>query len=121
LRPTHIFTPFVRDLHADHRALSEILGAALAAAPLEPQILQYEVWGVVPPNLYCDVTAEAARVERLLFLYERAMEVEDFVHFCERRNLARALELTGRAGYVEAFLATGGAEYRKMLERPAER
>jgi LmbE family N-acetylglucosaminyl deacetylase len=119
LRPTHVFTPFLGDMHADHRTLSYILGGALAVARLEPQVLQYEVWGLVPANLYCDITEQAETLERLLLLYERAMQVEDFVHFCESRNLARALELTGRPAYVEAFLSTTSAEYRRLAEHTA--
>jgi LmbE family N-acetylglucosaminyl deacetylase len=117
LRPTHVFTPFLGDLHADHRTLSHILGAALAIARPQPQVLQYEVWGLVPANLYCDITDHAETLERLLLLYERAMQVENFVHFCERRNFARALELTGRPAYVEAFLCATSAEYRRLAER----
>jgi LmbE family N-acetylglucosaminyl deacetylase len=116
LRPTHVFTPFLGDMHADHRTLSCILGGALAMAPLQPQVLQYEVWGLVPANLYCDITGRAETLESLLLLYERAMQVEDFVHFCGSRNLARALELTGRPAYVEAFLATIGADYCRLAE-----
>lgn len=114
LRPTHVFTPFLGDLHDDHRTLSRILAGALGAWGGAPQVLQYEVWGAVPANLYCDVTEHAAAVERLLHLYERAMRVQDFVHFSEQRNLARALELTGKPGYVEAFLTTSAAEYVRV-------
>jgi LmbE family N-acetylglucosaminyl deacetylase len=117
LRPTHVFTPFVGDGHADHRVLSRILAAALAEADVQPQILQYEVWSLVPANRYCDITDQAETLESLLLLYERAMRVEDFVHFCESRNLARGLEVTGRHAYVEAFLSTSSAEYRRLAER----
>ncbi len=116
LRPAHVFTPFLGDLHADHRALSCILSGALGVVALQPQVLQYEVWGQVPANLYCDTTGEAERLESLLLLYERAMAVDDFVHFCEIRNRARGLELTGRPAYVEAFLATSSAEFRRVAQ-----
>ena len=116
MRPTHVFTPFLGDLHADHRALSGILSGALAAVSLEPQVLQYEVWGRVPANLYCETTDQAERLESLLLLYERAMAVDDFVHFCEIRNRARGAELTGRPAYVEAFLCTASAEYRRVAQ-----
>jgi LmbE family N-acetylglucosaminyl deacetylase len=117
LRPTHVFTPFLGDMHADHRTLSYVLGGALAVARRQPQVLQYEVWGQVPANLYCDITEQAETLERLLLLYERAMQVENFVHFCARRNLARALELKGRPAYVEAFLASPGVAYRRLAQR----
>jgi LmbE family N-acetylglucosaminyl deacetylase len=114
LRPTHVFTPFLVDPHPDHRALSRILAAALAGVGVVPRVLQYEVWSAVPANLYCEVTAQMRTLERLLLLYERAMRVEDFVHFCQSRNLALALELSGRPGYAEAFLSTSSAEYRRL-------
>jgi len=119
LRPTHVFTPFLGDRHADHQCLSRILGEAIAHAPVEPWVLQYEVWSLVPANLYCGITQEAQELERLLLLYERAMQVEDFVHFCETRNLARAFELTGKPGYVEAFLCTTGVDYRRLAGETA--
>lgn len=114
LRPTRVFTPFLGDPHADHRTLSRILAAALCAARIEPQVLQYEVWSLVPANLYCDITDQAQALESLLLFYERAMRADDFVHFCESRNLARALHLTGRPAYVEAFLSTTSADYRRL-------
>lgn len=119
LRPTHVFTPFLGDPHADHRTLSLILAAALDAARVDPEVLQYEVWSLVPANRYCEITGEAQALEKLLLLYERAMRADDFVHFCESRNLARALELTGRPGYVEAYLSTSGVLYKSLAARAA--
>jgi LmbE family N-acetylglucosaminyl deacetylase len=120
LRPTHVFTPFLGDPHGDHRTVSLILGAALEAARLEPQVLQYEVWSLVPANLYCDITGQAGKLESLLLLYERAMRFDNFVHFCERRNLARGNELPGRPAYAEAFLSTTSARFRRLAELTAE-
>jgi LmbE family N-acetylglucosaminyl deacetylase len=117
LRPTHVFTPFLGDLHAEHGTLSRILAAALALVDVSPRVLQYEAWGLVPANAFCDITEHAEQLERLLLLYEMAMRVDDFVHFCANRNLAHALALTGQPGYVEAFLDTPSAEYRSLAER----
>lgn len=114
LRPSHVFTPFLADLHADHRAISRILREALGNVPLRAEVLQYEVWGRVPANLYCEVGEVAADLEELLLLYERAMQVDDFVHFCARRNALRGRELTGRAAQVEAFLSTTVEAYREL-------
>jgi hypothetical protein len=116
LRPTHVFTPFLADLHADHRELSAILAGALRATGLNTEVLQYEVWGVLPVNRYCDVTDEARTLHRLLFLYERAMRVENFAEFCEARNLRGARELCGGSGYAEAFFSTPGAQYQRFVD-----
>jgi len=115
-KPTHVFTPLTTDWHADHRMVSEILGKALAISASRPQVLQYEVWSAAPANLYCDVTEQAHALEHLLFLYRRAMRVADYVHMWEARTLTRALELTGRPGYVEAFLSTSADDFRAMVD-----
>ena len=115
LRPAALFTPFLGDPHADHRTLSAIAAAALRAAAARPEVLQYEVWSLVPANRYCDVTQEAETLARLISMYDRAMRVDDFVHFCAARNLARALETTGR-GYAEAFLSTSSEDYCDLAE-----
>lgn len=117
LKPACVFTPFLGDSHADHRALSCILGRALRRSIAQPEVLQYEVWGVAPANAYCDIARQAARLERLLFLYERAMRADDFVYFCESRSLARGVDLTARPAYVEAFLRTSAAAYAALVDR----
>jgi LmbE family N-acetylglucosaminyl deacetylase len=113
LRPTQVFTPFLSDMHPDHRELSRILSRSLGDG-CALQVLQYEVWALVPANLYCNVAREWDRLERLLLLYERAMQLDDFVLFCEQRNLGRGRELTGSAIPVEAFLATSAADFRRL-------
>jgi LmbE family N-acetylglucosaminyl deacetylase len=115
-RPTHVLAPFLGDPHGDHGTLSRILAGALARSSVAPRVLQFEVWSLVPANLYCEVTGQMEKLEGLLMLYERALRADDFVHFCEARNLARALELTGGPGYVEAFLGTTSAEYRRLAD-----
>jgi LmbE family N-acetylglucosaminyl deacetylase len=114
LRPALVFTPFLGDAHPDHITLSLILAGALGAIDVEPEVLQYEVWSVVPANRYCDVTRQMRTLEELLLLYERAMRADDFVHFCESRNLARGFELTGRPAYVEAYLSTDSTEFQRL-------
>ena len=115
-KPTHVFTPLTTDWHADHRMVSEILGKALAISDSRPEVLQYEVWSAAPANVYCDVTEQAHALEDLLLLYRRAMRVADYVHMWEARTLTRALELTGRPGYTEAFLSTSADDFRAMVD-----
>jgi LmbE family N-acetylglucosaminyl deacetylase len=119
-RPSLVFTPFLADRHVDHRTLSRILGRALSVARTEPEVFQYEVWSVVPADVYCNTTDEEKTVERLLLHYERALQVENFVAFCHSRNLARGLGLLGRPAYAEAFLSTTSAEYRRLVERTSD-
>lgn len=118
LRPTLVFAPFVTDVHEDHRVLSRMLARAIGDArglPETCRVLNYQVWSLVPPNLYCDITGEAKRQEEALWMYETAMKVDDYVHFCEDRNFYDAITLTGRTGFVEAFYAIPARGYPDLV------
>ncbi len=115
VRPRWVFTPFVADLHPDHFTLNRILARALERSPRELRVFQYEVWGLVPANAWCDVTAESARLEQLLRLYHTAMKVDDFVHFCEDRNLHHSIRHAGRVGLAESFLESDAARFVTMV------
>ncbi len=117
VRPALVFTPFVADIHPDHGTLNRILARALDDAS-PARVLQYEVWGLVPANTWCDVTTRGAELERLLRLYPTAMKVDDFVHFCEDRNHWHAIALAGRGGLAEAFLETSAADFRRVADEP---
>src|SRR5262245_15220381 len=106
LRPALIFTPFLADIHPDHQTLNRILAAALdAPARWEMSVVGYEVWSLVPANLWCDISATTPDLERLLWLYGTAMEADDFIHMCRTRNRYHARTLSGSARYAEAFFA----------------
>ena len=118
IRPALIFTPFVTDVHPDHRVLNGILAKAIAReldAVRHSRVLSYQVWSLVPPNLYCDVTDVMDVVERALWLYDTAMKVDDYVHFCQDRNYNDAITCMGRPGFVEAYFATPAASYPELV------
>ncbi|MGH7644743.1 MAG: PIG-L family deacetylase, partial [Gemmatimonadales bacterium] len=84
LRPALILTPFVTDIHPDHRVLSRMLARAIPSVvpALEGSlVLGYQVWSSVPATHVCDITEVAGLQERALLLYATAMKVDDYVHF----------------------------------------
>ncbi len=116
--PALVFTPFIADIHADHRTLNQILAGALEGLPgRDTTILGYEVWSLAPANVWCDVSSCMRDVERLLLLYETAMKVDDFIHMCSTRNRYHALTLAGAPGYAEAFFATDVSRFRELMDR----
>ena len=96
LEPALIFTPFVTDVHPDHRRLTRLLARALRslARPSSAEVLCYEVWGFVPANRFCVVTGQQEAIERALALYVTAMKVEDYIHLAQDRNYWNACALT---------------------------
>jgi LmbE family N-acetylglucosaminyl deacetylase len=115
LRPRLIFVPFVTDIHPDHRTLSRILAAALATVSIEADVLNYQVWSLVPRQTHCIVTDEMHRLERVTLLYETAMKVEDYVHFCQDRNYHNAYTRGLDACFAEVFYQVPAREYAALL------
>jgi LmbE family N-acetylglucosaminyl deacetylase len=118
LQPALIFTPFVTDIHADHRVLSRMLARALATrreADDRSRVLCYPVWSAVPVQLVCDITGVVDLQERALLRYATAMKVDDYVHFCQDRNYYDAVTVAGRAGFVEGFFATPAREFPGLM------
>ena len=118
LRPSLIFTPFVTDIHPDHRVLSRMLARALEGAPHAAEagrVLGYAVWSAVPANLICDVAGQMGLLEQALMLYATAMKVDDYVHFCQDRNYHDAVAITGRPGFVESYFACAAQEYPGLV------
>jgi len=117
LEPSLIFTPFLTDIHADHLTLNRVLAGALEGGRGSgAEVLAYEVWGLAPAAVYCDVTGVMPEVERLLLLYETAMKVEDYVQMCAARNYYHSLRLAGRPGFCEAFFSADLDGFRQLVE-----
>jgi len=114
LEPALVFTPFLADMHKDHRTLNAVLAGAILSsgdALANARILGYEVWSLAPASLVCEVTDVREAQEDLLRRYEMGMRVDDFIDLCERRNHYNALRLLGRPGYAEVFHAVAPADY----------
>ena len=116
-RPALVFVPFVTDAHEDHVTLAVILARALKqlATPLDAQVLSYEVWSLAPPSLVHDVTPLMTELERLLFVYDTAMRVDDFVHYCADRALYHGYTLGGAPAYLESFFALHARDYPDLV------
>jgi LmbE family N-acetylglucosaminyl deacetylase/SAM-dependent methyltransferase len=117
-RPALVLLPFVTEAHADHVTLCAIFARALQglAVPLDALVLGYEVWSLLPPTHVHDITPVMGELEALLFLYDQAMRVDDFVHFCADRALRHGYRLQGRPAYLEVFHGVSAADYPALLD-----
>jgi LmbE family N-acetylglucosaminyl deacetylase/SAM-dependent methyltransferase len=117
LDPALVFVPFLTDIHPDHRVLAGLLGRALRALgrPSRAEILSYQVWCLVPPNRYCEVTDVASTIEDALLLYVTAMKVEDYIHLAQDRNYYNACTLMGGPGFAEAYCAMEAGAYPDLV------
>jgi LmbE family N-acetylglucosaminyl deacetylase len=116
-RPALVLLPFVTEAHEDHLTLSVLLAMALRRTepPADAQVLGYEVWSLVPANVVHDVTPRMPELESLLFHYDLAMRIDDFVHFCADRALYHGYAYAKRPCYLEAFHAVKAADFEALL------
>lgn len=116
-RPALVFLPFVTEAHEDHVTLARILVRSLArlSRPLDALVFGYEVWSVVPATHVHDIAQEMNDIESLLFLYDFAMRIDDFVHFCADRALYHGFRIRGTPTYLEAFHGVHAREFAELV------
>jgi len=119
LQPKVIFVPFINDIHPDHVVANEILRKVLATSNLnlaKVDILSYEVWSFVPPNIFCIIDNQFDQKTKMLMKYRTGMKVVDYVHLWEFLNAYHGLTLLDKKSFIEVFLKLDGRAYQKLIE-----
>jgi LmbE family N-acetylglucosaminyl deacetylase len=114
-RPDCVYLPSFLENHADHRAASRVLFAAVAGAGLEFECRSYEVWTPLFPNRVVKIDATIELKKRALACYQSQLAQMDYLHAAIGLNAHRSLALGGMAGqFAEAFYALPLAEYLRL-------
>lgn len=114
LCPKVVFVPFINDTHPDHITANQILKEALKVSALDMQqteVLSYEVWSLVPPNLYCIIDEQFDKKVQTLRKYRTGMKVINYVKFCESLNSYEGYALLKRKSFAEVFLKLDAETY----------
>jgi LmbE family N-acetylglucosaminyl deacetylase len=116
--PTQVFCPFPVDGHADHQACALAVGAAAALAGWTGDVVAYEVWSTLWPNMAVDIGAVASTKAELIRCYASQMENRDYASAILGLNRYRGLQ--HRVDHAEAFHRCTPAQFRALtacLER----
>lgn len=116
--PAQIFVPFPFDGHADHQACALAAGAAMDLANWAGDVLAYEVWAALWPNLAIDIGSVAEEKARLIRLYASQMADRDYAAAILGLNRYRGLQ--HRIEFAETFHRCTPAQFRELtacLER----
>jgi N-acetylglucosamine malate deacetylase 1 len=99
--PTVVFCPFPLDGHGDHQACAFALSAAARLAHWQGEVLAYEVWSALTPNIAIDIGSVVDEKARLIRMYTSQMEDRDYASAFIGLNRYRGL--AHRVEFAEAF------------------
>lgn len=115
--PDLVVLPWMLDNHPHHRRTNEIF--ADAAQGLEMMVIGYEIWSLLTPNAFLDITDVLDRKLELVGLYESQLRTIDYVGYARGLAHARAFHYPvrdKRTGAVEAFIALPSRDYCDLVK-----
>jgi LmbE family N-acetylglucosaminyl deacetylase len=111
-RPDQVLCPFPADGHADHQASAVALALATGLAAWNGEVLAYEVWSTLWPNMAVDIGAVADEKARLIRMY--ASEIGDRDYASAVLGLNRYRGMQHRVELAEAFHRCDAVQFRAL-------
>jgi LmbE family N-acetylglucosaminyl deacetylase len=113
-----VFTPFLLDGHAEHRAANYILADALRDIGWNVRVFGYEVWGLTIPNVIVVIDDVIQQKLDMLSCFDFANKAVDYVNSTKGLNMYRSRLLgAGMCMYAECFFEIPRKEYVDLVER----
>lgn len=110
--PDAVLAPFPFDGHADHQACALAAAEAMRSADWRGQVLAYEVWSALWPNLAVDIGGVADEKAELIRLYASQMNDRDYATAILGLNRYRGLQ--HRIEFAEAFHRCSPAQFLRL-------
>ena len=96
---------------------------AEAAKGRSMMVLGYEIWSLLSPNAYLDITPVMPMKQRLVAQYVSQLRTVDYAGYADGLAKVRAFHLPvaqNRTGAVEAFIAMPCPDYCDIVQRLKE-
>ena len=110
--PDQVLCPFPADGHADHQATAVALALATRLAGWRGEVLAYEVWSTLWPNMAVDIGAVADEKARLIRMYASEMGDRDYAAAVLGLNRYRGMQ--HRVEVAEAFHRCDAEQFRAL-------
>jgi LmbE family N-acetylglucosaminyl deacetylase len=111
-RPAQVLCPFPADGHADHQATAVALALATKLAGWHGEVLAYEVWSTLWPNMAVDIGTVAVEKARLIRMYASEMGDRDYAAAVLGLNRYRGMQ--HRIELAEAFHRCDAGQFRAL-------
>jgi LmbE family N-acetylglucosaminyl deacetylase len=115
-KPDLVVLPWLLDRHAHHRRTNEIFAAAVAG--IDTMVIGYEIWALLTPNAYLDITDHLDRKLEIVALYESQLRTVDYREYARGLAQTRAFHSPvrdKRVGAVEAYVALPSRDYCDLV------
>jgi LmbE family N-acetylglucosaminyl deacetylase len=109
---TQVLCPFPGDGHADHQSAALALGLGSGLADWHGEVLAYEVWSTLWPNMAIDIGAVADEKARLIRTYASEMGDRDYAGAVLGLNRYRGMQ--HRVESAEAFHRCDAVQFRAL-------
>lgn len=112
VRPDVVLLPWFLDNHADHRLANVLFAKACGNEKM--LVLGYEVWAMLQPNAYFDISHHLTTKLSLLRNYRSQLRTIDYLHYVKGLAHARGYHAgitPQRQGAAEAFVALPCRDY----------
>jgi LmbE family N-acetylglucosaminyl deacetylase len=116
INPDVVLLPWFLDNHPDHRSVNRLF--ARACANRNPLVLGYEIWAVLDPNAYFDITDQLDAKIALIENYTTQIGEVDYMTFARGLAWVRGYQLIQKHGRkaAEAFVALPAEDYRELVD-----
>ena len=116
VRPDIVLLPWFLDNHPDHRAVNRLF--AKACTDRSTLVLGYEIWAMLDPNAYFDITAHIDAKLALVRNYASQIQEVDYMTFAQGLAWTRGYQLIQKQGRkaAEAFVALPAEDYCSLVE-----
>jgi N-acetylglucosamine malate deacetylase 1 len=116
IRPDVVLLPWFLDAHDDHRQTNLLY--AKACSDLDCVVLGYEIWSMLEPNAYFDITDHLSGKLSLIANYASQLRTVDYASYAFSLARVRGYQAAmrpARTGAAEAFVALPNHEYCDLV------
>ncbi|MCG8502690.1 MAG: PIG-L family deacetylase [Firmicutes bacterium] len=120
INPVLVFTPYILDIHHDHRGTNTIFANLLKFNHCESlgikDIIMYEVWTPLLQNLCINITEQFRVKIKALEKHQTQLKIMNYVGMVTSLNAYRASFFNNKMyKYVEAFYHCSVQEYQQLM------
>jgi len=116
IQPDVVLLPWFLDGHKDHRRANILY--ARSCADIDAIVLGYEIWSMLEPNVFFDISEISDLKIDLISNYKSQLRTVDYVSYAVGLAKVRAYQASlnpRRSGAAEAFMALPNKDYCELI------